>query len=157
LGRVINALMQKLLPAAKKSVLIKFRKNNGAWKEFLLPPKKNKFKVRGYKGTYYVKGTPDVEDSTNQRTYTFFSGIFYPISINRQHPELLSIYRESGESQDLEMEMHEQYAFLKAGLIKGKKDNQMLLMLIVIGVGINVLATIAFGFMMMQASGISFI
>jgi len=140
MGRLMKMIMQKFLPATKKSILIKFRKKNGAWTEFLLPPNKESFKMKGNETVYYIKGTPDIEDSTNQRCYNFISGIPYPIDLSSKHPEMLENFNKEGNLAMMLTEADQQ-GYDRAMLVKKKKVFDVA-MWTLIAVGINLLISI---------------
>jgi hypothetical protein len=119
LGKILNLITQKFLPPTKKSVLIKFRKPNGAWTEIMLPPTQSSFKIKGNDTVYYLKDTPDIDDSTNQRMYTFLSGIPYPIDMHSQHPSLSNEFNKQGNLAMMLTEADQQ-GYDRAALLKKK-------------------------------------
>jgi len=154
LGKLINVAMQKFIPATKKSILIRFRKQNGAWVEKLLPPKTTIFRIAGSVDPYYLKGRPDFDDSTNQRFFTFLWGIPYPINLTDKHPDLIQLTNQQGNVQ-LMLNEADEYGYQRGLMIKGKKGMDINFVLL-IAVGISVLVGIANLVIAMQASGVSF-
>lgn len=120
MGKLMNILLQKFSPAAKKKILIKFRKTNGAWTEIMLSATKDSFKIKGNDTVYYIKGTPDVDDTTNQRSYTFLSGIPYPIDLASKHPEMINEFNKQGNLAMMLTEADQQ-GYDRAMLVKKKK------------------------------------
>lgn len=144
MGRLMNDFIQKIIPGAKKSLLIRFRRKNGRWLEILVPPSKESFHF-GKEGTpYNITGIPDIEDETNQREFMFFEGIPYPIKSHSQHPELLVMGREAGNQQIMLINAEER-GFQKALLLKGGKKTDFMLY-VLIAVAINLLVSIAIAF-----------
>jgi len=144
MGRLMNDLVQKFMPMAKKSLLVRFRRKNGRWLEILVPPSKESFHF-GKDGTpYNITGIPDVEDETGQREFMFFEGIPYPIKSHSQHPELLVMGREAGNQQIMLINAEER-GFQKALLLKGGKKTDFM-MFVLIAVAINLLVSIAIAF-----------
>jgi len=140
MGRLLNDLTQKFLPAAKKTVRVRFRRKNGRWLEIDVPPGKESFHF-GKAGTpYQLIGIPDVEDATGQREFVFFEGVPYPIKSHTQHPELLVMGREAGNQQIMLISAEER-GFQKALLLKGggKKD---LMLYVLIAIAINLVVTL---------------
>lgn len=114
---IITMLMQKVLPSARKSLWIRFRKKGGNWIDFLLPPKAQKFKAE--KKMYYVDGTPDFDNFTNQRIYYYVQDFCYPVKFDEAHANLISIDKTLGD-QDLERAELEHQGYVKALLMKGQ-------------------------------------
>ena len=140
MGRLMNDLQQKFMPAAKKMIRVRFRRKNGRWLEIDVPPGKESFHF-GKAGTpYQLIGIPDIEDSTAQREFVFFEGVPYPIKSHTQHPELLVMGREAGNQQIMLINAEER-GFQKAMLLKGggKKDYMLY---VLIAVAINLLITV---------------
>lgn len=144
MGRLMNDLQQKFLPMAKKQIRIRFRRKNGRWIEFDVPPAKESFHFGKSEAIYQLTGIPDIEDDTGQREYVFFEGIPYPIKSHSQHPELLVMGREAG-NQQIMLTQAEERGFQKAMLLKGGKK-QDLMLYILIAVAINLLISIAMAF-----------
>ena len=155
MGKLTNLVMQKFMPAAKKSIIVRFRKQNGAWVEKLLPPKTMQFKIAGSGDPYYIKGRPDIDDETNQRFYTFLWGIPYPIKYNDKHPDLIQMTNQQGNVQ-LMLNEADEYGYQRGLMIKGKKGLDINMMLL-IGIGICVLVSLATLAMVIQSSGVTFI
>jgi hypothetical protein len=144
MGRLMNDIVQKFMPMAKKSLLVRFRRKNGRWLEILVPPSKESFHF-GQTGTpYNITGIPDIEDETGQREFMFFEGIPYPIKSHSQHPELLVMGREAGNQQIMLINAEER-GFQKALLLKGGKKTDFM-MFVLIAVAINLLISIAIAF-----------
>lgn len=155
MGKLMNILIQKLIPATKKSHLIRFRKANGAWVEFLLAPSKRNFKVKGSNNVYYLNGVSDIDDSTNQRFWTFLYGISNPVRFHDKHPDLIAVERNKGNMQ---MQLHEadQQGYDRAMLVTGAKSNNMMLIVVLV-VGLNLVATLIIGFMVLDKLGVKFV
>ena len=146
--------MQKFIPATKKSIIVRFRKQNGAWVEKLLPPKTMKFKVSGSGDPYYIKGRPDIDDSTNQRFFTYLWGIPYPIKFNDAHPDLIQMTNQQGNVQ-LMLNEADEYGYQRGLMIKGKKGMDIN-MILLIAVGITALISIATLIITIQGAGLTF-
>lgn len=144
MGRIVNDVQQKLLPAAKKAIRIRFRRNNGRWIEFDLNPGKKNFNFKGGEDLYQLQGLPDFEDETGQRLYTFFEGVPYPVKSHQQHPELLVMGREAANQQIMLINAEER-GYQKAMLLKNKKEKDLNLY-ILIGVAINIIITAAIAY-----------
>lgn len=138
MGRLMNLVYQKLLPATKKSFWIDFRKKNGAWTAFQLPPASKSFKEGGT--IYYLKGTPEIDNSTNQRKYIFLQDVPYPIGFNHAHEQLLKVNADFGNISMQLTEADEQ-GFQRAMLLKGKKGLDPITLLLIM-VGISLLASL---------------
>lgn len=110
-------LFQKFMSGAKKSLWIHFRKKNGAWEDFLLPPSNREFK-RG-NTTYLIAGVPEIDNFTNQRRYYYLEGISDPIAFHSAHPNLIAINKEQGNI-NLMLGEAEETAYQKALLLKNK-------------------------------------
>lgn len=151
MGRLFNDFAMILVPSAKKQKRIRFRRINGRWLEFDIPPGKSKFKFGKDEFEYNVTGLPDFEDATGQVLYTFFEGVPFPITSRPQHPQLLEIGREAGNQQIMQINAEER-GLQKALLLK-KKDEKSTLFLLMILVGINVLVGIVTVFMIMSQNG----
>jgi len=150
MGRLLNDFKQKFLPDTKKAIRVRFRRKNGRWEEFDVPPSKKAFHFGKCEETYQIEGIPDIEDSTHQREYVFFEGVPYPIKTHTQHPELLVMGREAGNQQIMLINAEER-GFQKALLLKGggKPD---LILFILIGVAINLLISVALIYMKLTGS-----
>jgi hypothetical protein len=140
MGRLMNDIMMKLPIGANKQIRIRFRRKNGRWIEFDVPPGKETFHFGKNESVYQITGVPDIEDFTNQREYVFFEGVPYPIKSHTQHPELLVMGREAG-NQQIMLTQAEERGFQKAMLLKGNKKGDFMLY-ILIGVAINLLVTL---------------
>jgi len=132
MGKLITILIQKFLPAAKKSFLIDFRKRNGAWTNFLIAPNQLSFKVKGL--IYYLKGRPEIDNTTNQRKYVYLEGIPYPIVFDEGHDHLLKINADFGNIA-LQLTEATEQGFQQAMLLKAKRGmDPMLIILILCGI-----------------------
>ena len=140
MGRLMNDLMQKFMPAAKKQIRIRFRRNNGRWIEIDVPPGKKSFHFGKDESSYQITGIPDIEDDTGQREFVFFEGVPYPIKTHSQHPELLVMGREAGNQQIMLINAEER-GFQKALLLKGNKKGDFMLYILLIA-GLNLLVTL---------------
>jgi len=150
MSRLQNDIMQKFLPAAKKMLRIRFRRTNGRWAEFDVPPSKKTFHFgKGNDSIYQITGIPDIEDDTNQREFVFFEGVPYPIKSHSQHPELLVMGREAG-NQQIMLTQAEERGFQKALLLKGGKKVD-LMMYLLIAVVVNLLVSIGVAFTIFAA------
>ena len=144
MGRLMNDITQKFLPAAKKQIRVRFRRKNGRWLEIDVPPGKESFHFGKEGSPYQLTGIPDIEDETGQREFVFFEGVPYPIKSHTQHPELLVMGREAGNQQIMLINAEER-GFQKALLLKGGGKTDWMLYLL-IAVGINLLITIGIAF-----------
>jgi len=150
MSRLKNDIVQKFMPAAKKMIRIRFRRRNGRWIEFDVPPSKLTFHFgKGNDSIYQITGIPDIEDDTGQREFVFFEGVPYPIKSHTQHPELLVMGREAG-NQQIMLTQAEERGFQKALLLKGGKKVD-LMMYLLIAVAINLLVTIGVAFTIFAA------
>ena len=149
MGRLMNDIMQKFMPAAKKQIRIRFRRKNGRWIEFDVNPGKETFHFYKSEALYQITGIPDIEDETGQREFVFFEGVPYPIKSHSDHPALLVMGREAG-NQQIMLAQAEERAFQKASLLKGGKK-QDLMLYVLIAVAINLLVSIAMAFTMFSA------
>jgi len=149
LGRLWNDIQQKFMPAAKKAIRIKFRRTNGRWLEFDMAPSRKNFTFKGGEDLYQIQGLPDFEDETGQRTYVFFEGVPYPVKSHKQHPELLVMGREAANQQIMLINAEER-GFQKAMLLKGKKEKDIMMWIVVAAVALNLLITVAMAYMMMS-------
>lgn len=149
MGRLWNDIQQKFMPAAKKAIRIKFRRTNGRWLEFDIAPSRKNFTFKGGEDLYQIQGLPDFEDETGQRTYVFFEGVPYPVKSHKQHPELLVMGREAANQQIMLINAEER-GFQKAMLLKGKKEKDIMMWIVVAAVALNLLITVAMAYMMMS-------
>lgn len=149
MGRLWNDIQQKFLPAAKKAIRVKFRRTNGRWLEFDINPSKKNFTFKGGEDLYQIQGLPDFEDETGQRTFVFFEGVPYPVKSHKQHPELLVMGSEA-KNQQIMLINAEERGFQKAMLLKGKKEKDIMMWIVVGAVALNLLITIAMAYMMMS-------
>jgi len=149
MGRLINDIQQKFLPAAKKALRVRFRRKNGRWLEFDLAPGKETFHFKGSDAVYRLEGLPDYEDATGQRLHTYFEGVPYPVKSHTQHPELLVMGREAG-NQQIQLINAEERGFQRALLLKSKKDQNFILYVLII-TGINLLVSLAIAYTVLLA------
>lgn len=154
MGKLFNLFLQKFMSSAKKAQLINFRKANGAWVEFMLAPSKRKFKVKGSDTVYYLKGVSDINDDTNQRTWFFLYGISSPIKFHSEHPSLIEVEKNKGNMQ-MQLVEADQQGYERAMLIKGNKDQNWMLILIIVVLA-NLAVTAIFGILIAQKLGITF-
>lgn len=152
MGKIMRLIMQKFMPNTKKSLLVKMRRKNGVWIEKMIPPSKPNFKLKGGQEIYYLRGTPDIEDFTGQRSFTFLEGIPDPVHFSIEHPKLMVIGEEAKDHQT-DLQMQEEIGFQKAMLIKGKKDMNFMLLILLI-VGINIIVSIAGFYMILDKLGV---
>jgi hypothetical protein len=150
MGRLMNDILQKFIPSAKKAIRIRFRRKNGRWLEIDVPPGKESFHFgKDTEQNYRLDGIPDIEDATGQREYMFFEGIPYPIKSHTQHPDLLVMGREAGNQQIMLINAEER-GFQKALLLKGGKKQDFMFWILIIA-GINLLVSIAMAFTIFAA------
>ena len=149
MGRLWNDIQQKFLPAAKKAIRIKFRRTNGRWIEFDIAPSKKNFTFKGGEDLYQIQGLPDFEDETGQRTYMFFEGVPYPVKSHKQHPELLVMGREAANQQIMLINAEER-GFQKAMLLKGKKDKDLMMWILVGVCALNLLISAAVAYVVVM-------
>lgn len=155
MGKLLTILLQKMLPSARKAHLVKFRRPNGAWVEFLLSPNKQNFKVKGSSNVYYLKGVPDIDDTTNQRVWTFLHGISNPVKLHSKHPDLVEVEKNKGNMQ-MQLVESDQQGYERAMLVTGNKTNNHMLLVILV-VGLNLVATLIIGFMILDKLGVKFV
>lgn len=156
MGKLKEILITKIMPARRKRIWINFRRGNGAWVSFTLKPSTKEFRYPPKDTTpYYIKGRPDLEDFTNQRIYTFVEGVNNPINFDSQHPDLIQLQKEKGNLALLLTEAEEQ-GYQKAMLLKTKKGMDIQLLTFIL-IAVNLLATIFFGWIILDSMGVSFI
>jgi hypothetical protein len=145
MGRLINDILQKFMPSAKKAIRVRFRRKNGRWLEIDVPPGRESFHFgKDTEQSYRLEGIPDIEDATGQREFVFFEGVPYPIKTHTQHPDLLVMGREAGNQQIMLINAEER-GLQKALLLKGGKKQDWTLY-ILIGVAINLLISVGIAF-----------
>lgn len=154
MGKLLNVLLQKVMPGTLKSHLIKFRKSNGAWTEFMLAPNRKEFKVKGSDTVYYLKGVPDINDSTNQREWCFLYGIPHPIKFHSEHPSLIDIEKNKG-NMVMQLTEADQQGYERASLINANKKADLVFWILII-VALNLMATLFMGWTIMDKLGIKF-
>lgn len=154
MGKLINTLIQKFVPSTKKSFLIKYRKPNGSWIEFFIAPSKKHFRFKGSDKVYRLEGIPDIDDTTSQRTFHFVHDISHPIKFNSKVVDLIEVEKSRG-SQQMQLLEADQQGFQRATLLFGNKQKDYWLF-VLIGVGINIAATVVFGLLIADKLGIRF-
>lgn len=98
--KVIYLVKQKFLPSAKKDIIAEIRLKNGHKLFRPIPSHVKSFKLKKDPLPYYITGTPDIDDFTGQRLYTYVEGVSYPIKFDDTHEHLASIARNFGNSED---------------------------------------------------------
>lgn len=129
MGILINLIIQKIIPATRKSIWIEFRKTNGAWTTFLLSPSKKSFIID--KITYNIEGRPEIDDFTNQRKFYFVHGVSSPLNFDKRHAELIGINKEQG-NVSMALAEADELGFQKALLLKNKKGLDPLFIIAII-------------------------
>ena len=155
MGKLTRIFVQKILPSQKKQIEIRFRRKTGRWLEFDVPPSKKKFVMSWNKDkSYQLIGEPDIDDSTNQRLYTFFEDVTYPVKTNEQHPGLMLLGKEA-ENIQLLLAGEAEQSFQKSLLIKSKKDMNYMMWGMIIA-ALNLVVTIIGFYLIADKLGIRF-
>lgn len=99
-GQIIYLVKQKFSPKAKKDLAVEIRLKNG-WRQYkYLPNTVTTFKLKKSPTPYYIEGTPDNDEFTGQKVYTYIEGVSYPIKFDVEHQKGIQMARSFGNSED---------------------------------------------------------
>ncbi len=151
MNKSLYLLIQKFLPSKRKDVLAEIRLKNGHRLLKAIPNTVKSFKLPKAKTPYYIDGTPDIDDFTNQRLYTYVEGCSYPIKYDSAHQGIIAVSRNFGNSED-ELALADDNGYHR-GLLLGKAGMDFSKFAFIVGV-INLLITGVGMFLIMKKLGI---